>query len=345
MRAQQGFLATAALAAALATAPSPAEAFVLPSFHLSSCAFRASHIVVVTEGSEIDGKVRVLESWLGDLKRGDELNVPGLKRFSSPMARMLLDNRSRIRRHRASGKRILLFLIRTSAGWDGAARERGRFAGMGVSCVWFEHGKGYGLTQVEMSGGQVFWPQGGETSIRGSVLSILAERRQLQRAKENQDADARTRVLQEMVRSPTHDTSRAAVAALASLGDAALPHLRESLRDERLPSHAIFSLLPSIEKIDREVAMKDAIALLESELAFCGKNTSTGGKGPVVRIGWDRLQRTEYLLNWMQNEKCAECVGVIERAVAFWNGHTDTHGYIGSLRGAATRALNAGKPK
>ena len=319
----------------------PADAFFLPSFHLPTSASRATHIVVVTEGDRIDGKVRVLESWLGDLVRGDKLELPALGRFAAPSARQLRDARNAPLRQRVNGRRILLFLTKTDAGWNGATRDTPSFGGISVSSVWFIAGQGYALAQVETSGPQVFWPRGTETSMRAEVLKILAERRKLARARGRTDEES-TRALLELVRSETYEMSSSAVAELAARGESSVPHLRESLRDAALPSHAGFSLLDSLARFDSAVATSDAIALLDGELAFCA--ASTDGQS-VVKIGSDRTHRTEYLCNWMQSRKRPEFAPVLQRVVVFWETHTGTHGYAGILRGAAGRALKACAPQ
>src|ERR1700683_4478323 len=62
----------------------PTNAYALkgPSFSLDGCAWEASHIIVVTAGDKIDGAVEVLESWKGDLKKGDRLSIPELAEFA-----------------------------------------------------------------------------------------------------------------------------------------------------------------------------------------------------------------------------------------------------------------------
>ena len=57
----------------IVSAAPAAWAFYLPSFNLDESAWHATHIVVVSEGQKIDGELRVLESWHGDLRRGERL--------------------------------------------------------------------------------------------------------------------------------------------------------------------------------------------------------------------------------------------------------------------------------
>lgn len=52
-----------------------AAAGIRPSFGQESCSWYATHIVVVSEGDKIDGNVEVLESWKGDLKKGDRMSI------------------------------------------------------------------------------------------------------------------------------------------------------------------------------------------------------------------------------------------------------------------------------
>src|SRR5438874_1861724 len=67
----------------------PAFAAIRPSFHLDTSGWHATHIVVVTEGERIDGKVRVLESWRGDLRPGDRLELPDLAAFAPLKSRAI----------------------------------------------------------------------------------------------------------------------------------------------------------------------------------------------------------------------------------------------------------------
>src|SRR5262245_63476344 len=82
---------TQILLAVLGVAADPAvvRAAIQPSFHLDACAWSATHIVVVTEGEKIDGVVEVLESWKGDLKKGERITVPELAAFAPDAARAI----------------------------------------------------------------------------------------------------------------------------------------------------------------------------------------------------------------------------------------------------------------
>jgi hypothetical protein len=48
-----------------------------------ACAKSATHIVVATEGNDIDGQLQVIESWKGDLRPDDTLTIPEFASFKS----------------------------------------------------------------------------------------------------------------------------------------------------------------------------------------------------------------------------------------------------------------------
>ncbi len=49
---------------------SSASAAIRPSFYLDYSVWKATHIVLATEGDSIDGRLRVIESWKGNLEAG-----------------------------------------------------------------------------------------------------------------------------------------------------------------------------------------------------------------------------------------------------------------------------------
>jgi hypothetical protein len=59
------------------------------SFGVEICSWRATHIVVATEGKKIDGVFRVLESWKGDLSVGETIRIPELAAFNSKKERTI----------------------------------------------------------------------------------------------------------------------------------------------------------------------------------------------------------------------------------------------------------------
>src|SRR5260370_31449219 len=65
----------------LAAAPSALGRFQ-PSFHLDSCVWDATHIVIVTQADKTDIAGEVVDSLKGDLKKGDRITIPDLAEFA-----------------------------------------------------------------------------------------------------------------------------------------------------------------------------------------------------------------------------------------------------------------------
>src|SRR5262245_709907 len=65
-----------------------------PAFSLDAVAWQATHIVVATEGQKIDGELEILESWKGDLKKGDRIRIPELAAFAPKLERVIFKKSS-----------------------------------------------------------------------------------------------------------------------------------------------------------------------------------------------------------------------------------------------------------
>src|SRR2546421_7605016 len=112
---------------AVSLSGSVARAESLPSFHVPSCSYRATHIVVVKTEAGAEGKFQVVESWKGDQRQGSVLKVPALAKD-------------------AKGE-MVLFLRRdpraaAGDGWKGASI----FDDLRTSVVWLDGEK---VTAVE----------------------------------------------------------------------------------------------------------------------------------------------------------------------------------------------------
>jgi hypothetical protein len=148
----------------LLVASERALAFIRPSFILDDCAWNASHIVVVSEGEKIDGVVEVLESWKGDLKKGDQIKVPELAVFAAEknraVSRRLLDDGKVVIPSHVTCSRMILFLIKKQeiAGLGVPAKVSWLPANtwwkqMDVSTVWVECQNGQRVVGPARRGG------------------------------------------------------------------------------------------------------------------------------------------------------------------------------------------------
>src|SRR5215470_749412 len=92
---------------------SSASGGIRPSFSPEASGWRATDIVVVTEGGEIDGVLKILETWKGDLKPGQTIIVPELAEFRTDEARSVdksWDSNPKKELRYVTGQRMILFL-------------------------------------------------------------------------------------------------------------------------------------------------------------------------------------------------------------------------------------------
>jgi hypothetical protein len=126
---------------------STALGYPAPSFSIEDAAPRATHIVVATEGDEIDGELTVIECWKGNLKAREVISVPQMKTWSQVDAREVLGEMAgfykamypeRVERlpSHVSCKEVVLFLIRDGETWKPASKTQL----MSMSAVWIENG-------------------------------------------------------------------------------------------------------------------------------------------------------------------------------------------------------------
>ena len=123
--------------------PATAGAALIPSFDLESRTWDATHIVVVTEAEKIDGEVRVLESWKGELERGDLLVLKELASFASKESRRIggwlgFEESDEC----VTGARMVCFLTKSGDTWQSAGGKDWRPA-MEISVAWIDHGTVY----------------------------------------------------------------------------------------------------------------------------------------------------------------------------------------------------------
>ena len=92
-------------------------AAIRPSFYLDYSLWKATHIVLATEGNVIDGHLKVIESWKGDLKPDSKIILPELATFSTEKSRRIdeLWKRKDLPKpfvRFVTGSKMVLFLIR-----------------------------------------------------------------------------------------------------------------------------------------------------------------------------------------------------------------------------------------
>lgn len=306
---------------------STVHAFFLPSFGLDGCAWNATCIVVATEGQKIDGRVRVLECWLGDVQRGEEIRLKDLASYA-------LENRRTVREHsRTTGEvvtcsRMVLFLRRTKNGWEGAAGKK-PFEGILVSTVWIEKRLAYWMAQTRMSGPQVLVRgylasgRATESKVRHRVLEILKVRRAFNEARSIPRLDRRAQAMIPFVRGDVPPARSEALGCLVAAGEPARPVLLTLLRDAP-PSASVPGLIAALEKLDAKEAGSVATDLLKQELEYWKKNAGKITSRALHGGEWlDRHDKLTYILEGLARLAYPECEETVRDALKYWNTRTD----------------------
>jgi hypothetical protein len=298
--------------ALLLVSTADATAALMPSFRLEFCSWEATHIVVVTEGDKIDGKVEVVESWKGDLKKGDKLTVPDLAAFAPEKERgvskgLFARDDTKDLPAAVSGSRMILFLRKqveaekdkpTKTNWLPAADKWG---GMKVSTAWIEGDKVFAFGQEMNPGPQELLSWGmDEKKLKKTVDAVVKDQTVLTEAIRKGDADKLTTAVLELVRSESASASEptfvpnAVVWELADTGAKGLPALRAILKDHKLLKYHD-TAVRSIAKAGGADAGPELVKVLEQELAFWKKvgpdlpgDWWSGARG---KVEWEEVTR------------------------------------------------------
>ncbi len=237
--------------------------------NIDDCTWLATHIIVVSEGDEIDGQVTVLESWEGHLKIDDSLRIPELAKFKSETSRhiecmnMVLhlgkcpDSTPKL----VSGSKIILFLRNEPDSQNWSA----------IGAVWIEQEEAYGLWDGNQAWEGRFASVGSEKSIKDTVTKVRSEMAALKQALEFEDANARIQTLQPFAASTLSYTAIIASVEIAALN-------REAVKAKPSPQPNPVNL-PTVKCSDDCTGAIFAL-LLQRELEFWKE------KAPQLKIGW-----------------------------------------------------------
>jgi hypothetical protein len=256
-----------------------ARAGIRPSFNVESCAWFATHVVVVSEGEKIDGSLTVLESWKGDLAPGEVISVPELAAFSTKSSRLIKRpfwDRSTEPQQYVTGDRMILFLKekpRAKSEEDESVRVRSwasanRWGDMNVSVLWVEGGQTYAFIQVMNPGDSLLIDYNkSEDEINKTFLEIDADHASFERAAAVKDPAARAEALEPFTTHELFLASEAAFEGLRGCGRAALPTLRRLLRDEtKLKTHE--QVIETLAEIGGDDVGEELARVVGEELSF-----------------------------------------------------------------------------
>jgi len=165
----------------LAFLPIAAQGGFGPSFSLKNSTCKATDIFVATEGDKIDGELRVVDVWKGDLLPNDEVTVPELGFYINDWSRTVTQFGSEFGPPTvADGKWAVLFLIRdenTPLLPDRNTKSLEWLStGMAMidSFAWIDHNSTYAIMGGHNPGSMSLIDlKISETEMRGQVRDLL----------------------------------------------------------------------------------------------------------------------------------------------------------------------------
>jgi surface antigen-like variable number repeat protein/PBS lyase HEAT-like repeat-containing protein len=302
---------------------------IRPSFHLQTSSWRATDIVVVTEEKQIDGVVKVLETWKGDLKPGHVITLSELAEFNAKNSRMVRVWAQDESSEYISGTTMVLFLRDATKIPDepddevprvtdskGSTTERWKAANSAgdeikYSTVWIDKGKTYCFVQVINPGPSVLVNCGREAELKPEVSRVIGIQNGLQAALAIVDPATRAQSLEPFAQEELFHARKRAMKGLIDCGEAALPVLGRMLNNESLAKFHD-EVIEAFAKAGRRSAGPELTAWLKRELAFW-KQTA-----PSLQVGWwngagfEGLEEVEPLRNrWMALYKAVYALGAI----------------------------------
>ena len=327
-------LSTLTLVLLLLVLPPSASAGIRPSFFPEECSWRATDIVVVTEGKKIDGIFVVLETWKGDLQPGETITIPEMAEFKAKDAR-LIDKWNWLQKEKeppeyVTGERMILFLRdakkvpedldrdkqgnKTSSRWI-SANSMG--SEMKYSTVWVDKGKlNWFVQQINPGPSLLSRIKITEAELKSEVFSVLSIQNSLNAALAIADPALRAEGLAPFAHHTIYRAREQAFAALAECGEAALPVLRRMLHNDSIRKlHA--KVIETFAKASRKTAGPELTRWVETEFEFWKQTAPAlevgwwngAGLGPIRADGLDKVQPLRD--RWMALYQAVQALGEI----------------------------------
>jgi hypothetical protein len=271
----------------------PASAAIRPSFHLDDSAWKATHIVVATEGPAVDGKLEVIESWKGDLAPGSQVAVPALATFADEGRRQVhwfgMQDLPEPYVRSVTGAKMVLFLIRTSdppqAAGSVPAPDLWRNAsvnssyGFDTSVAWIERGEAYAYKQIFNPGPTRLVHESSAIEMKLRIACLTMLQSELAVATRENDPIRVGQAFRAALHLNLFMPAREAIASLGTMGTRSLPTLRSLLRDSTfLPWHP--DVIAALSQLGGREIARDLLSVIEEELSFWSKET------PDLKDGW-----------------------------------------------------------
>lgn len=258
---------------------------IQPSFHLEDSAWRATDVVIATEGDKVDGKLTVLEALKGGLKKGDIVQVSDLGRFAAPEARAIHGERETGNElTHVTGSRMVLFMVR---GRDGAWAPATLWKEWSVAALWIEGKEVFGFDQPNNPGPSLLVDLRLEEAIvRKHVVLTANISEDLALAARTADLEKRAAVLKIHLTPENRYAFNEIVKALEGCGAMAAPILAEGIRSDRLWLHQ-GELVVSLARVLGDTGGPELHRILDEDVAFWRI------EAPRLKKGWFGFPRED----------------------------------------------------
>lgn len=289
MRRKLGCLSLAGFVVFLTLGAIPVDAGIRPSFSVDHCSWNAMHIVLVPTTPK-DGVFSVVESWKGNLKPGDSLEVPELKpnkdsvpisSFPKPQGLGSEDTQGISEQipRQPVGSRMILFLKKKEEGnvaspsagntmgtqWESASGV----GGMKVSAVWIDGAKSYCFIQWMNPGPSAlseclsFQAMSSDVAVfTARIQRILQVQKHLAETMAMKNhPEARADRLGRIALGDVWEAQREALDALGKSGTVALPEILQVMDEPPVPYDGEVTIRAFVE-----AAGKDSGKLLHARL-------------------------------------------------------------------------------
>jgi hypothetical protein len=327
------------------------DAGIRPSFSLDHCSWNATHIVLVQTSAK-DGVFSVVESWKGDLKPGDSLEVPELKPnkdavpmssdrkpqgFGSQDTRGISEQIPR----QPVGSRMILFLKKKEEGGV-ASRSAGnttgtqwepasRWGGMKVSALWIDGEKSYCFVQWMNPGPSTlseclsFQAMSSDVSLfTARIQRVLQVQKHLAEtlAMKN-NPEVRADRLGRIALGDVWEAQREALDALGKSGTVALPEILQIMDEPPVPYDGEVTIRAFVEAAGKDSGGQ-LHARLQQDLIYwkaVGPTLTSNWLDQLIEPGaslFVKFNETELLIRELDREHYAPAAQTAAELRDFW---------------------------
>jgi hypothetical protein len=328
----------------LAVGPTPLHAALRPSFNVDGCSWNATHIVLVqTTASE--GVVSVVESWKGDLKPGDSIEVPELKPNQNAVAISSypkpagfdLQDKSGISEQiprQPIGSRMVLFLKKQDGSGTATPVKWGPASagGMKVSVLWIDGGKAFCFQQRgPMTVGPTTLSPCMRWPVRSSDVAVFTVRiQEVLQAQGNlaetlalKNVDMRADRLGSIALSDVYQAQREALDALGKAGTVALPAILQVMDKPPIPEDEAALMRVFVEAAGKDSG-RQLHARLQQDVIYwktIGPTLTPDWLDQLIVVGSPlevKFQETSFLIRELDQEQYAPAAQTVAELHDFW---------------------------